>query len=48
MIGQKQMSAAERKEMEEVAISASQNRIQQFARDFSATVERAVMSHEQR
>jgi glycosyltransferase involved in cell wall biosynthesis len=48
MIGQKQMSAAERKEMEEVAISASQSRIQEFARDFSATVERAVMSHEQR
>ena len=45
MARHKQMSAAERREMEQVAISASWNRVKQYSEDFSATVERTALSH---
>ena len=44
MARHKQMSAAARQEMEQVAIAASWNRAKQYAGYFSATVERAALS----
>jgi len=45
MIRHKEVSAAVRQEMEQVATAASWNRVKQYADDFSATVERAALSH---
>ncbi len=45
MIQYKQMSAAVRQEMEQVAIAASWNRVKQYAEDFSSTVERTALLH---
>jgi glycosyltransferase involved in cell wall biosynthesis len=44
MARHKQMSAAERRKMEQVAIAASWNRVKQYAEEFSATAERTALS----
>jgi glycosyltransferase involved in cell wall biosynthesis len=44
MAANKRISATARREMEQVAIAASRNRVRQYAEDFSVTISRAMLS----